>query len=141
MKGSGRTLMAYRLRIQREAGSPDAEPEPIPLEEWCLAVAATKGVRLLTGKVHTLRNPITNEVIKISAHEGDAEVFFPDDGQWHSVFSWFEGSSSFVARLEPGDTSHPVWVAAVSLAACLGAVICGDDGEIYDLQTGQVIDP
>jgi hypothetical protein len=30
-------------------------------------------------------------------------------------------------------------VAAVSLAGRLGAKICGDEGEIYDLETGQVV--
>ncbi len=48
------------------------------------------------------------------------------------VFRWFRGSVSFAARFEPGDIAHPVWTAAVSLASLLGAVIRGDDGELYD---------
>jgi hypothetical protein len=102
-------------------------------------VAATEGVRLFGGKVHTFRVPIANQVLTIGAHEGDAEVFFPDDGQWHPVFRWFEGSASFVDRLKAGDTAHPVWAATVSLATRLGAVIRGEEGETYDFQTGQVI--
>jgi len=46
----------------------------------------------------------------------------------------------FAGRLDPVDTSHPVWAAAVALAASLGAVIRGDEGEIYDLQTGEIVD-
>jgi hypothetical protein len=76
----------------------------------------------------------------MSAHEGDAEVLFPD-GEWHPVFKWFEGSGSFSAGFEPGDASHPVWAAAVSLATRLGAVIRGEEGETYQLQTGQMRRP
>ena len=50
-----------------------------------------------------------------------------------------EGSAAFKARFEAGDASHPAWAAAVSLADRLGAEIRGDAGEVYDLQTGQVI--
>lgn len=52
-------------------------------------------------------------VIRIRTTEGDAEVWFPRDGQWYWVFHRQEGSASFPARFEPGDASHPVWVAAV----------------------------
>jgi hypothetical protein len=105
---------------RRERGSPAADLPP------------TAGDRL----------PSVTEaqrIIRIRATEGDAEVWFPRDGQWHRVFRWWEGSAAFSARYEPGDASHPVWVAAVKLASHLGAVIRGDDGEMYDLQTGQVI--
>src|SRR5438552_1468230 len=39
----------------------------------------------------------------------------------------------------PRDASHPVWAAAVALASHLDAVIRGDEGEIYDLQTGEIV--
>jgi hypothetical protein len=134
-----RTLLAYCLYICRTAEDPDADPAPIPLDEWRAAVTTTEGVRLFADKYHIVSNPLTMQTITISARVGDAEVFFPDDGRWYSVFSWFEGSASFNARLEPGDVSHPVWAAAVSLAARLGAVIRGEEGETYDLRTGRAI--
>src|SRR5262245_14741591 len=72
-------------------------------------------------------------------NEGDAEVFFPSDDRWYPVFTWFEGSASFAVRLDPADASNPVWAVGVSLATRLGAVIQGDEGELYDLRTGQLI--
>lgn len=131
--------MAYCLHICRPTKDPDSDPTPIPLEEWRAAVAATEGVRLFSGKAHIATLPTKGQVVKVSANEGDAEVFFPSDGQWYPVFRWFEGSASFAARLEPGDASHPVWAVAASLATHLGAAISGDEGENYDLRTGQVI--
>jgi len=93
---------------------------------------------LFAGEAHIGTAPTTNHVIRISAGKGDAEVFFADDGRWYPVFHWFEGSIAFKASVQPGDTSHPVWTAAVELASHLDAVIRGDDGELYDLQTGQM---
>jgi len=72
--------------------------------------------------------------------EGDAEVYFPKDGKWVPVFRWTGESASFAARFEPGDVSHPVWKTAVALASRLAAVIRGDEGEIYDLETGEIVD-
>jgi hypothetical protein len=123
-------------------GSGPAPWRPIPLEEWRAAVTATPGVRLYTAEFHTLTNPTTNQVLlRYKVKDGDTEVFFPTEGQWHPAIRWFKGVASFNARLEPGDASHPVWAAAVSLAARLNAVIQGDEGEIYDLQTGKASRP
>jgi hypothetical protein len=129
----------YCLHICRPTEDPNEDPTPIPLEEWRAAVAVTEGVRFFSDKTHVATVPTTGQVIKVSANEGDAEVFFPSDGQWYPVFHWHEGSTAFNARQDPGGASNPVWAAAVSLAARLGAVICGDEGEFYDLRTGQVI--
>jgi hypothetical protein len=118
----------------------DEDLTPISLEEWRTAVTVTEGVRLFGGKAHVATVPTTGQVIKVSAKEGDAEVFFQSDGRWYPVFAWFEGSVSFAARLNPADASNPVWAAAVSLATRLGAVIRGDEGELYDLRTGRVIE-
>ena len=125
--------MAYDLHIER------TEDLPIALSEWHAAVAATEGVRLFAATAHTITNPRTGEVISIGAREGDTEVLFPE-GKWHSVFRWRGHSAVFAARFEPTDTSHPVWKAAVYLATHLGAVIRGDEGEVYDFQTGEVND-
>jgi len=129
--------MAYDLHIERSGGT--AQP-PISLPEWSAAVAETEGVRPASGEAQTATNPKTGEVISIAARAGDAEVFFPDNGEWHSVFRWRGKSAVFNGRFKPGDASHPVWSVAVALASRLGAVICGDEGEVYDLKTGAVID-
>jgi hypothetical protein len=125
--------MAYDLHIERSKMT--GEPEPIPLAEWRDAVAATDGVRIFAGEVHTFPLPWTKQIIHIPANEGDAEVWWPDDGAWVWVFRWRKGSASFPARFDP----HPVWAAAVKLASRLSAVIRGDQGETYDLQTGRMI--
>jgi hypothetical protein len=134
--------MGYDLHIERPADDPDAEPIPIPLEEWRAAIAATEGVRLVTAAAHTWTNPASGQVLSVPAQDGDAEVFFPADGQWRSVFRWSSdgGAASSSARFDPGDLAHPVWIAAVALASRVGGAIRGDDGERYDLQTGEIVD-
>ena len=132
--------MAYDLHIERIGDGPDSDATPIPLADWSAAVAATEGVRLFAAPSHTITNPKTGEVISIPAREGDTEVLFADSGQWHAVFRWRGDSAVFAGRFDPGDASHPVWAAAVALASRLGAVIRGDEGEIYDLQTGEIVD-
>lgn len=130
--------MGYDLHIERTRKLPDSEPTPISIEEWRAAIAVTEGVRLFAGDFHGVRNPKTGQYVGVRARDGDAEVFFPDEEQWYCVFHWFEGSVSFRARFTPGDSS-PVWTSAVALASRLGALICGDQGEIYDLRTGAII--
>jgi hypothetical protein len=129
--------MAYQLHIERLPLNDEGEPTPILLEEWKSALAATPGVRLCAQGADTTSNPKTGEVISIPRRDGDAEVYFSADGAWRSVFRWFEGAAHLNARFEPGDSSHPVWVAAVALAGRLGAVVRGDNGEVYDLQSGK----
>ena len=101
---------------------------------------ATEGVRLFGAVQHTISNPKTGEVISIGARAGDTEVFFPDVGEWHFIFRWHSGSAAFSARFDPTETTHPVWRAAVALANRLGAAIRGDEGEVYDFQTGEAVD-
>ncbi|HEY3763259.1 MAG TPA: hypothetical protein VGN23_16045 [Verrucomicrobiae bacterium] len=122
--------MAYDLHIECA--------ERILLADWKAAISAADGVRLVATQAHTVTNPKTGEVIGIPMHEGDAEVFFATDKKWYPVFCWRDGSAVFAARFQSGDRSHPVWVAAASLAKHLAAVIRGDNGEIYDLDTGKV---
>ena len=123
--------MAYDLHIERTG------ERPIALSEWRTAVEATEGVRLSAASAHTITNPKTGEVISIGAREGDAEVLFSDTGQWRLVFRWRGKSAAFTARFNPTQTTHPAWRAAVTLATRLGAVIRGDEGEVYDFQTGK----
>ena len=132
-------IMAYELHIEGVDRNENGEPMHIALADWKAACSATTGVRLCAETTHTITNPKTGEVISIPRRDGDAEVYFSDESMWHAVFNWFDGAAHFNARFEPGDSSHPVWRAAVALSSCLGAAIRGDDGERYDLQTGEVI--
>lgn len=125
--------MAYHLHIER------GKENPVALSEWRAAIDGTQDVRLFAAAAHTITNPETKEVISVNSREGDAEVFFPESGRWHSVFRWYGHSIEFAVRFPTTETSHPVWQAAVALATRLSAVIRGDEGEGYDLQTGKVV--
>lgn len=125
--------MAYDLHIERD------EDRPIALSEWIAAVESTNGVRLFSAPAHTITNPKTGEVISLGARKGDAEVQFSSD-EWHAVFRWRGETAVFASRFDPTETSHPVWIAAAALAHRLGARIRGDEGEVYDLKTGEVTD-
>jgi len=126
--------MAYYLHIER------ADESPIAFSEWRAAVEATEGGRLFAAAAHTGINPKTGEVFSMRTSEGDTEVFFPDENEWGSIFRWRGESAVFSARFDTTETSHPTWRAAVALATLLGATIRGDDGEVYDLKTGEVAD-
>jgi hypothetical protein len=123
--------MSYDLHIARSGDGHLSDSVPIALVEWCAAVAATEGVRLLGAHAQTVTNPATGEIISLGSRNGDAEVFFPEEGEWYAVFRWQGDSAAFGARFEPGDMAHPVWCAAVALATRLGAAIRGDEGETY----------
>ena len=133
VKGAIAHIMSYDFHIER------AGERPIALTEWRAAIVSTDGVRLFAGAVHTITNPKTGEVISIVAGGADVEVLFPN-GEWRSIFRWRDDSAIFAARFNPSETSHPVWRAAIALATSLQAVIRGDGGEAYDLNTGEVTD-
>jgi len=126
--------MAYYLHIERD------EEKPIAFCEWQAAVYATEHLRMFASAVHTGINPQTGEVLSMRANEGDVEVYFPESGEWTSVFRWREESAVFAPRVDSIDVTHPTWKAAVSLAKILNARIRGDDGEEYDLATGRIVD-
>lgn len=128
--------MGYDLHIERKTTEQASGPSPISLEEWKAALALTEGVRPLSARDVRATNPKTGQVISIGTRDGDAEVFWADENAWRPAFSWGRGSIKFSGHLTPGDRAHPVWAAAVLLAARLGAVIRGDEGEVYDLATG-----
>ena len=129
--------MGYDLHIQRAGTERDGGASAISLADWKAALSATEGVRLLVGREVRATNPKTGDVVSISIRDGDAEVLWAE-GEWRPAFSWSRGSIKFSGHLTPGDRAHPVWAAAVRLATRLDAVICGDGGEIYDLETGAV---
>jgi hypothetical protein len=134
--------MAYDLHIERLGEDKDGESIPIPLEEWKTAVAATPGVRLPAPGVRQETAP-DGSTFNLPIQDGDVEVLFPDKNEWEYVFRWRKsiGTAAFNSRsFDPGDSSHPVWAAAVAIASRLHASIRGDDGESYDLETGEIID-
>lgn len=132
--------MAYALHIER-FDELSGEERPYSLVEWKAAVATVPGVRLFEGAAYTVTNPATGESIRFPVHECDAEVFFPSDQTWYPVFKRHtrSGTVSFNARFEPGDRTNPIWASAVALACELGAKIRGDEGETYDLPTGELV--
>jgi hypothetical protein len=132
--------MAYALHIERLPSKNATKPTPIPLEDWKRALSAVQGVRLCTEKAYTITIPGTGEIVSFPHRDGDAEVYFSDQQKWHAVLSWFNGSASFKAEIALESLPNPVWTAAAALASQLGAVIRGDDGESYDLPSGEVIE-
>ncbi|MCA9046056.1 MAG: hypothetical protein KDA69_17135 [Planctomycetaceae bacterium] len=124
--------MGYALHIER------VEEPPIELAEWRSAVNSTTGVRLVGERVHRLAGA-EGAAIEIDARVGDAEVLF-SEGDWGSVFCWRGGSASFDGRYHSPDAPSAVWNIATQLAKRLNAVIRGDEGEKYDLSTGEVIE-
>jgi hypothetical protein len=131
--------MAYALHLERLASRAVGKPTPIPLDDWKRAVSAVEGVRLCVQKDYTIKIPGTGELLSIPHRHGDAEVYFPDEKKWHAVFNWFSGSATFKADVALEHLPNPIWTVAVALASQLGAVIRGDDGEQYDLRTGEVV--
>ena len=131
--------MSYELHIEQLGQNKHGEAFPIPLDAWKAAVSATPGVRLCAPGIRKMTYP-HGASINFSIQNGDLEVYFPEKEAWEPVFHWRKGSASVNASFDPGDSSDPVWTAMVALASRLGATIRGDDGECYDLQTGEISD-
>ena len=112
--------MAYSLHIERT--------RDIELAEWQSAVQSSADARL-DKRENSATNPATGEKIVVPGLAGAAAVHI--DGQWIKVFHWHKGKVTFNA---PASTSSkdPVMAVALELAAVLSAVICGDEGEVYD---------
>ena len=132
--------MGYALHIERLPRSTEGEPAPIPLDDWRIAVASTEGVRPCPQADHEIINPETGQSITFPWRDGDTEVYLSDEQEWVFAFRWSKRSVTFSPPDADWqvDTSHPVWKAAVALAGYLRAVICGDGGETYDPETGEV---
>ncbi len=125
--------MAYELHFVRMV---DGTETPIPVDDWNAAAEGIEGVRLSELTEVTALNPTTGAVVASDVGGDAIEVYFADQHAWVPVFHFHNGRGSFNLRFEPGDTSHPVWRAAVALARRLDATLMGDEGEHYDLETG-----
>jgi hypothetical protein len=132
-KGS---MMGYNLHIECWS---DSSRVDMTLEEWKSAVARVDGIRLQTSDT-TLSNPAKPEqMIRMPLREGSVEVHLSSDDSWAPAITWRKGRATFGAP-QVMDTTDPAWAAATTLAGLLGAKICGDEGEFYDLATGDVIE-
>lgn len=122
--------MGYGIHVERREGEP-----PITLAEWIAAVERAPSARIQTG-VATLGRGIT-----YTPGPGDTELYFADEGKWHPVFHCHE--------IEPGEArigtratalEEPVVLAFLRhVTAELGAIVRGDEGEEYDLATGEPV--
>lgn len=118
--------MAYELRIERDP--------PIEEEEWQSAVRSHPWLRC--GRADSVTaNPVTGERIAVPGSKSDAQIEVA--GTWLTVFHWRHGRVTFNARtVDVTDASDRGARAAFELANALGAVIRGDEGEIYDRPLG-----
>ncbi len=128
--------MGYNLHIERWS---DYSRVEITLDEWKSAVVRVIGIRLQTSDT-TLANPaIPEQMIRMPLREGSVEVHLVSDDSWTPAITWRKGRATFGAP-QVMDATDPVWAAATTLARLLGAKICGDEGEFYDLATGDVVE-
>jgi len=111
--------MAYELSIERDT--------PLTIDEWRAAVEAEPALRY--GPIDsTATNPRTGATIVVKGMEGDASMEV--DGRQVNVFRWYRGRVTFKARAVE-NASDPVSKVAFVLARRLGAVLRGEEGEIY----------
>jgi hypothetical protein len=123
--------MAYMVHITRDLDGLESMQE-IALEDWMSAVNSVDGVRLAEGD-YSVRLPETGQVFVLRNNGGDAELHVPHTGEWRRVFRWEEGNIKFVGTEEfINDPMCRVRTVARTLAAALGAVMCGEDGRIHD---------
>ena len=122
--------MAYQLHIlPAEAFRNDAA--------WRLAVEETDDVRV-SGKPAAVTHASDVE-IKIAGSDLGAEIFYSADARWIRALFWTGSKASINARFEPGDQNDPAWRVVSALASRLQGMIVGDDGEIYDIATGEIV--
>lgn len=124
--------MGYSLHIERWSGFDRVD---IGLDAWKNAVARVNGIRLQTADA-TISNPTKpQQMIRMPLREGSVEVYLPGEKCWAAAITWREGRATFRAP-RVMDATDPVWAATTALAGLLEAKIRGDEGEFYDLKTG-----
>lgn len=122
--------MAYTIRITRNLEQDEDGPF-IALAEWVDVVSRVEGVRLAEGD-YSVRLPETGQVFTLRNNGGDTELFFPATQTWRRIFSWNEEDISFVGTEEFGvNPDCHLRTIVRTLAAELGAIVRGGDGETY----------
>jgi hypothetical protein len=122
--------MAYMIHITRNPEW-DEDGPAITLAEWQSAVAAMDGVRLAEGD-YSVRLPETGQTFVLRNNGGDADLHHPHVNEWRRTFRFDAESIQFRGPEDFDNPANHLRQVACRLAAALGAVVCGDDGEIYD---------
>jgi hypothetical protein len=104
---------------------------------WKRAVDETDGVRLADIPDTVMQG--SGVEIRIAGSDLDAEIFYSVDAKWIRSLFWSGSKASINARFEPGDKSSPAWKIVSALASRLRGTVVGDDGEIYDPATGEIV--
>lgn len=124
--------MAYQIHIIPREDLQTADT-------WKFVVDECEGVRLASGEGSVVVNPKTGEEIRIGGSSTDAEIHFPDEDAWYPALFWRRGRASINARFEMGDETDPAWRVVSWLAQRLDGEIQGDEGEVFDRVTGQMV--
>jgi hypothetical protein len=123
--------MASMIRITRNPAM-DEDGASIALAEWVDAVSRHEGVRIADGD-YSVTRPETGQVFTLRNNGGDTEMFVSHVGAWQRVFRWDEEDILFIGTEAFGvDAQCQLRSMARALANALQAVVCGDDGRIYD---------
>ena len=121
MLASCNSIAGYTLHIERE--------NPISLEEWKQVVGEYDFIRISNEDVIGV-NPATKEEIRIPMPEGSAEVYFPDQQEWHPMFT-FGATIYFNAPKNWEQKNTYIRRLVFKLANKLSAKVVGDEGEEY----------
>ena len=122
--------MAYMIHITRNPAF-DETGAIISLEEWAALVACIDGVRLAEGD-YAVRLPETGQTFTLRNNGGDAEVLHPQTGVWQRTFRWDGQGITFVGGPDFANGQGYLRTIARQLAAGLQAVVCGQEGELYE---------
>lgn len=107
---------------------------------WRNAVEACQYTRLTANDIIPMINPATGEAMKIRSFPTDVEIYFADEDTWQTSIFWRAGTASISARaLTLGDEKDSAWLAVREICSLLDAQLIGDEGEIYDPQSGKMI--
>ncbi|MFW1261790.1 hypothetical protein ACEV74_22600 [Vibrio parahaemolyticus] len=123
--------MAYTLHIERE--------KTIDLEEWVNVIDSIDGLRIDANNREIL-NPNTGEIITIQGESGDVSIRnvtkgflgFGKQVSWDKAILFNSGRAQFKFVDGIEQSHHPVHIAVAKIAKELGALIVGDEGEVYD---------
>jgi hypothetical protein len=102
----------------------------ITLAEWVDAVERIEGVWLAEGD-YSARLPETGQMFVLRNNGGDAEVHHPSANEWRRTFRFDGVGILFRGPEDFDDPASDLRQVACRLAVALGAVVCGDEGEIY----------
>lgn len=110
--------MGYDLHIERSRE--DQEAETITLQEWVTVIAADPELKAIDAVWAT--NPKTGEVITIRC---------PGSAQWVRSSNPLVTFAYRSGKISAKNPSEPVLAKMKQLAARLGALVVGDEGELY----------